>query len=653
MTKTRKHHKVVTKFTVLVVLAVLLALPGFTLANAQASQILFIEGTVSVSPELTDVLAAAIEKTGIAAEVGADYFAVTDVTEEDGWLFVSVVGLAGLSDLEKWNIIDHGVWFSFVLVQQEGSNYAGAEVYGASGFRTLLEEAPASVVSSDAKQALLQPTMQAAGETYTFPFPGGYSIHYGSLGVHSGWGMSAVDLGSDGNTGLGHAPNQLIASASGSVTYRCTPGAGDKTTTIRVGEFLYAHLADSTVSVKINDYVSQGAVLGQLQTGEFEENCGYGYQNENWFHVHFGFVEDPLTLTGWTLNKSTQIWSNGSDTWAKSSWKQIGTLDLPDLILDPVQYTPAAPVTGETVLAIVPVRNAGGALSTAFTVDLYLDWMPEVCGELGDFSTELSSIGAGETVLVEIPITGLTAGAHEIHGYVDTNCVVDETNEDNEYGPDILTVSDPIVSFTDGFESGDFSSWTRYNDGGGWLYPCGQAGVNGDWGACVERGDNDRRKQLIDETPLDKTTFNVRFNFDPNGISMAEAERFRFVQTKLLAIRPYYLVLRYLDGQYWMQLAVRTDSDTYIKTNWFAVADNQHTIEINWTASTGPGADDGRARLYMDGVLLDQLSEIDNDTMYVDTFKIGFTSRLEGKTISGIFYLDDVATSDSGYIGLP
>jgi hypothetical protein len=50
---------------------------------------------------------------------------------------------------------------------------------------------------------------------------------------------------------------------------------------------------------------------------------------------------------------------------------------------------------------------------------------------------------------------------------------------------------------------------------------------------------------------------------------------------------------------------------------------------------------------------METLSELDNDTMYVEFFKIGFTSRLEGKSISGIFYVDDVATSNTGYIGLP
>ena len=72
-----------------------------------------------------------------------------------------------------------------------------------------------------------------------------------------------------------------------------------------------------------------------------------------------------------------------------------------------------------------------------------------------------------------------------------------------------------------------------------------------------------------------------------------------------------------------------------------------------WSAASAPGANDGRAAFYLDGLMLESLLALDNDEIFVDTFKIGFTSRLDGKPISGIFYLDDIATSNAGYIGLP
>ena len=157
------------------------------------------------------------------------------------------------------------------------------------------------------------------------------------------------------------------------------------------------------------------------------------------------------------------------------------------------------------------------------------------------------------------------------------------------------------IQFWDGFESGDFSQWTRVNDGRGYLYPCAQAGINGNWGACVERGDNDKRKQLIDETPVLQTNFNVRFIFDPNGISMLEGERFRFMQVKMGAERPFFIVMKFLGGQYQIQLNTLRDDLTKAKTGWYILTDEPHTIEVDWLASSAPAADDGSAAFYLDG----------------------------------------------------
>jgi hypothetical protein len=57
--------------------------------------------------------------------------------------------------------------------------------------------------------------------------------------------------------------------------------------------------------------------------------------------------------------------------------------------------------------------------------------------------------------------------------------------------------------------------------------------------------------------------------------------------------------------------------------------------------------------MYLDDVLLETLGNLDNDTLFIENFKVGFTSKLIGKSISGVFYVDDVATSNSGHIGLP
>jgi hypothetical protein len=209
------------------------------------------------------------------------------------------------------------------------------------------------------------------------------------------------------------------------------------------------------------------------------------------------------------------------------------------------------------------------------------------------------------------------------------------------------------ILFTDDFETGDFTLWTRFNDGGGWLYPCTDAAINETWGACVERGDNDKRKQFTDETPVDQTTFGAHFSFDINSLSLVEGERFRFMQVKWGVERPFFIVLKYESGQYLIQLNTLLDDLTKTKTGWYVLTDEPHTIEVNWQAASFDGANDGYAKLYIDDVLQEELIGLDNDTMFIEKFKVGFTSRLVGKSISGIFYVDDVATCSTGHIGQP
>ena len=138
-----------------------------------------------------------------------------------------------------------------------------------------------------------------------------------------------------------------------------------------------------------------------------------------------------------------------------------------------------------------------------------------------------------------------------------------------------------------------------------------------------------------------------------NSLSMAEGTRFRFVQVKMGAERPFFIVVKYQGGQYLIQLNTLRDDLTKAKTGWYFLSDEPHTLEISWSAAPYAVSNDGWANLYLDDVLQEGLLGLDNDLIYVETFKIGFTSRLDGKPISGIFYLDDIATTNDGYIGLP
>jgi hypothetical protein len=70
----------------------------------------------------------------------------------------------------------------------------------------------------------------------------------------------------------------------------------------------------------------QGQVLGTLKTDDFTDGvCGYARQGSSDFHVHFEVPDtSSLTLSDWTLNTSTGVWTRGAETWTADEYRQVG-----------------------------------------------------------------------------------------------------------------------------------------------------------------------------------------------------------------------------------------------------------------------------------------------------------------------------------------
>jgi hypothetical protein len=207
--------------------------------------------------------------------------------------------------------------------------------------------------------------------------------------------------------------------------------------------------------------------------------------------------------------------------------------------------------------------------------------------------------------------------------------------------------------FSDDFESGDFSQWFGVNTGGGYLYTCTKAAMNGTYGACVQRGSTSYRKQLVDNSPKKDTSLSVQFNFDIHSLSMGVNDPLHVLKFKKLKEVPAYVVIKHNGSQYLIRLITKLDDLTKVKTSWITLTDAPHTIEVDWQAASVAGANDGFAKLYIDNVLQEALTDLDNDTLYITHYGIGFTNLLTGLSISGIVYFDDVLTSNNGYIGAP
>ena len=209
-------------------------------------------------------------------------------------------------------------------------------------------------------------------------------------------------------------------------------------------------------------------------------------------------------------------------------------------------------------------------------------------------------------------------------------------------GAALCPTCDPDVVFGDGFESGDTSAWETSATGGTDLSVTAPAALEGSLGlqALV---DDTTGLYVQDDRPADENVYRARFRFDPNGFDPGEAQgRFRtriFIAfeeaptRRLLAI-----VLRRIGGQFSLMGRARLDDNTQANTGFVPIADAPHVVGLEWRRASGPGANDGRFQLSIDGVPT-TLSALDNDRSAVDFARMGALSVKIGA--AGTLFWDD------------
>ena len=283
---------------------------------------IIVPGTVELEDELQNAFRSALSDAG-GLLPASKYYAATDIRAADGWRFVSVAGLELLDAQLGWRLADANWVGLVVLNQQEDGHWIGA-TEGTPEFSSLLAKVPDNILTPAAKLSLdpRQRSMMIA-ETYRFPWQSGKTMLYGSLGVHNNGFSSvvpdwkAVDFLSDGDTGAGHAPNQLLAAASGSISYVCNDGTS---AAVRIGDLFYTHLLYNG-NLYTGRSFSQSDVLGSLKSGSFNDNCGWASQGSNWFHVHWGFPNNGyFSVEDWTLNLSDGLWRRSGETQGIGHW---------------------------------------------------------------------------------------------------------------------------------------------------------------------------------------------------------------------------------------------------------------------------------------------------------------------------------------------
>jgi hypothetical protein len=163
--------------------------------------------------------------------------------------------------------------------------------------------------------------------------------------------------------------------------------------------------------------------------------------------------------------------------------------------------------------------------------------------------------------------------------------------------------------------------------------------------------DDNNPMYVADDSPESEAHYRARFYFDPNSILMASGNA-HYIFSALMGntVEVVRLSFRFSSGSFQLSGIVLSDSSTSISTNWTAVSDAPHVIELEWQASSAPGTNNGILRIWLDGVQIAELTNVDNDTQRIDLTVFGPYFGIDTGT-RGTYFLDAFESRRNTYIG--
>jgi hypothetical protein len=223
------------------------------------------------------------------------------------------------------------------------------------------------------------------------------------------------------------------------------------------------------------------------------------------------------------------------------------------------------------------------------------------------------------------------------------------------YRLDLSTPADASagdVIFDDGFESGDLSAWTTFRDGRGQMVVGPAGALEGSAGLRIALGDS-ASSYVTDRSPNDEPRYRARFRLDAGAYVPATATA-RLQLLKVFSSTPamrwmIILSLRKSGDRPEIQARVRLDDGGSEATPFLTLENRPQSIELDWEKGSGPGANDGRLRLWIDGVLAATVDQLDNDLQRVKHTRFGVMGA--STSSSGAIRLDGFKSRRQSYVG--
>ena len=210
--------------------------------------------------------------------------------------------------------------------------------------------------------------------------------------------------------------------------------------------------------------------------------------------------------------------------------------------------------------------------------------------------------------------------------------------------------------FRDGFESGSYGNWSPVNADLGDLSVQSWAAMRTTPGyGLVASVDDTAPLYVQNVSPNNQSRYRMRFYLHPYTFDPGESQG--HLRTRVFFAldetpsprRVMAIVLRRSLGQYSLAVRVRRDDNTQVDTAFHPISAAAHSVEIDWARSTAAGANNGTLRLWIDDVLKQTLSGIDNDTAGIDTVRMGALSVKGGA--GGALLFDEMESRSATAVG--
>jgi hypothetical protein len=240
----------------------------------------------------------------------------------------------------------------------------------------------------------------------------------------------------------------------------------------------------------------------------------------------------------------------------------------------------------------------------------------------GTASINVSTLAAGTYVV--------TVRARDAAGNWSTNATANLT----------VTVGDTI--FTDSFESGNTSAWSSTTGGNVAINTAARMGAGGTYGMAVTLAGN-TPGYVTDSRPVNETTFDGRFYFNPNGAVTGTGQQ--TILAGLNAANGSIFQLQYRrtntgGGTYQVRMVVaRAGGNT--TGAWQTIPNAATPIEFVWQSSTTASVS-----LYTGGVLRQTLTGLNTSANRLEAVRMGPSAGIAAGA-SGTQYYDAYAAKRS------